>query len=125
MGELFFYLMVLGVIIVYAMYMDSPEYKRKKEDRRKKLEIRKNKIAELKRKGYKKWCPYCLSTNFEFFGVKNYGARPAEYKVKYSLDLNPFHPFTLFNEREKLVRPAYGGIDVPEFVCMKCGKVFR
>ena len=55
---------------------------------------------------------------------------PAKVKTRYTLDLNPFHPFTLFKEKTKIKRAEQviirGGekIIVQRYICDSCGEVF-
>jgi hypothetical protein len=71
-----------------------------------------------------KCCPYCKSTNFQYAGQQVYGARPEKTKTKYTANLNPLHPFTLVNKKEKVVRKAKSGYAVDQFICLNCGKRF-
>lgn len=81
-------------------------------------------IAEY-RKQHIKFCPFCLSTDFQYAGQQTIGARDAKTKTQYSLNLNPLKPFTLINSKEKVVKKAKSGYSYDEFVCLKCGKRFR
>lgn len=72
----------------------------------------------------RKCCPYCKSTNFQYAGQQTYGARPQKTKTKYTVNLNPFRPFTLMNKKEKVVKKARSGFAVDEFICLNCGKRF-
>ena len=91
-------------------------------------EEEKNKRDEIianYRKQKIKYCPYCLSTDFQYAGQKTIGQRDAKTKTQHSLNLNPLKPFTLVNSKEKVVRKAKPGYSYDEFICMKCGKRFR
>lgn len=69
-------------------------------------------------------CPKCKSTSLQYLGDDNVGGREAKTKTSISLNLNPFKPFTLFNEKEKVVKKAREGIDLDRWRCQDCGKVF-
>lgn len=67
-------------------------------------------------------CPVCGSKNcsihYENFTI------PEKTKTRYTANLNPLHPFTLLNKKEKVVRKEQS-YDVKKFMCNKCGKIFR
>lgn len=86
---------------------------------------RRNKIILEYRKRNIKFCPYCLSTDFQYAGQTTVGARDAKTKTSYKANLNPLKPFTLVDKKEKVVRKASSGYSYDEFICLKCGKRFR
>ena len=86
---------------------------------------RRNKIILEYRKSNIKFCPYCLSTDFQYAGRTTVGARDAKTKTSYKANLNPLKPFTLVDKKEKVVRKASSGYSYDEFICLKCGKRFR
>ena len=55
---------------------------------------------------------------------------PAEVKTRYTVNLNPFRPFTLINQKTKVKRPeqyvVHGGEErtVQKYVCQACGMIF-
>lgn len=69
-------------------------------------------------------CPKCKSINLQYLGGDNIGGREAKIKTSTSLNLNPLKPFTLFNQKEKVVKKAREGIDLDRWRCQDCGKVF-
>ena len=81
-------------------------------------------IREYKSQGLK-YCPFCLSTQWQYAGQQTYGGRNAKVKTQHSLNLNPLKPFTIINSKEKVVRQAVPGVTYDEFICLKCGKRFR
>lgn len=84
-----------------------------------------NSQSEKTVKKYGPKCPKCGSYNLQHLGVENVGAREATVKTTTKLNLNPLKPFTLFNHKEKVVRPASSGITYDRWRCSDCGKVFR
>lgn len=69
-------------------------------------------------------CPKCKSSKLQYLGQETIGARPEKTKTTTSLNLNPLKPFTLFNQKEKVVKKAKAGIDYDRWRCEECGKVF-
>ena len=70
-----------------------------------------------------KYCPYCLSTKWQYAGQETIGATDEKIKTSYSLNLNPLKPFTVVNKKQKVVK-GYKGVTRDKYVCLKCGKTF-
>jgi hypothetical protein len=51
-------------------------------------------------------CPKCKNVNVQI----------VNQNTRVSLNLNPFHPFTIFNRKPK---------GKTQFMCMNCGRVFE
>lgn len=117
---------IFVAVIAWAAYTTSeirnnPELQKSiKEEKKKRNET----IANYRRQNIK-FCPYCLSTDFQYAGQKTFGQRDAKTKTQYSLNLNPLKPLTLVNSKEKVVKKARQGYSYDEFICMECGKRFR
>lgn len=69
----------------------------------------------------KVYCPRCHSSNCSHYQEQR--IVPAKTKTRYSVNLNPLHPFTLVNKKEKVVKNGYT-VSENKFVCNKCGKIF-
>ncbi len=95
-----------------------------KEYNRNVAERKRKKKEEAKRLKNTPHCPKCSSTNLQYLGEDNVGGREAKTKTVTSLNLNPLKPFTLFNQKEKVVKKAREGIDLDRWRCQDCGKVF-
>lgn len=115
---------VISVIESGIKKRKSAEYQemlQKKQDHN----LERAEIIAKYREQHIKFCPFCLSTDFQYAGQQTFGARDAKTKTQYSLNLNPLKPFTLVNSKEKVVKKAKSGYSYDEFVCLKCGKRFR
>ena len=67
------------------------------------------------------YCPRCNSANCSHY--KEQKLIPGKTKTRYSLNLNPLHPFTLFNKKEKVIRQDR--IQTKnKFICNNCGLIF-
>ena len=73
-------------------------------------------------KGYKRCCPVCGGENYHAF-VEEKVIRQGKTKSTVSLNLNPLKPFTVLNQKEKVVREPLT-MQVSKFVCDDCGKIF-
>lgn len=67
------------------------------------------------------YCPRCKSDNCQHYQDKT--IIPAKTKTKYTANLNPLHPFTLVNKKEKVVKKEKT-ITEDKFICNSCGKIF-
>lgn len=71
------------------------------------------------------YCPRCNSDNCEYFVESRTVAAKTKTDTRYTVNLNPLHPFTLVNKKEKtkIVSPerteSYSRI-----LCKNCGNVF-
>ncbi|MFQ9515349.1 MAG: hypothetical protein ACLRZ9_05935 [Eubacterium sp.] len=70
----------------------------------------------------RKPCPKCGGSNYHAFVSETY--IPAKTKTRYTVNLNPFQPFTLVNKKEKTKRPSET-IQKSKFLCDDCGCIFR
>ena len=102
----------------------NTDFQQKMIEQKAKTDERNRIILEYKKQRIK-YCPHCLSTDFQYAGQQTIGARDAKTKTQYSLNLNPLKPFTFVNSKEKVVKKAKSGYSYDEFVCLKCGKRFR
>lgn len=66
-------------------------------------------------------CPNCKSENCSPYQEQR--TIPGKTKTSYSVNLNPFKPFTLANKKEKVVRQEKT-ITIQKFICNRCGKIF-
>lgn len=71
------------------------------------------------------YCPRCLSIHVDSVGGEVMGARDQKTKTRYTVNLNPFRPFTLVNKKEKVVRKANPGRFVTTWHCNDCGFVYK
>ena len=71
----------------------------------------------------KQKCPKCGGENYHAF-VEEKVIREGETKKTVSLNLNPLKPFTVFEEKEKVVREPRVK-HVSKFVCDDCGMIFK
>lgn len=69
----------------------------------------------------KVYCPRCHSSDCSHYQEQR--IIPAKTKVRYSINLNPLHPFTLVNKKEKNVKDLRMVME-NKFVCNRCGKIF-
>lgn len=67
------------------------------------------------------YCPRCGSEDCSHY--KESHVIPGKKTTRYSMNLNPFKPFTLVNKKEKVIREDRTVTD-NKFVCNSCGKVF-
>ena len=67
------------------------------------------------------YCPRCRSSNCSHY--KEQKIIPGKTKTRYNINLNPLHPFTLVNKKEKVVRKDQL-ITENKFICNDCGKIF-
>ncbi len=67
------------------------------------------------------YCPKCKTSDCSQFYERSYTQE--EIKVTHTLNLNPLKPFTIFNSKEKVVRPSKE-VQKIKFRCNKCGYIF-
>ncbi len=67
------------------------------------------------------YCPRCGSENCSHYQEQK--IIPGKTKTKYTVNLNPFKPFTLVNKKEKVIKKDEV-VTVSKFVCNRCGKIF-
>jgi peptidyl-prolyl cis-trans isomerase B (cyclophilin B) len=67
------------------------------------------------------YCPRCGSSNCSHYNDRT--IIPEKTKTRYTANLNPLHPFTLVNKKEKVVRKERT-VDTHYFICNSCGKQF-
>ena len=67
------------------------------------------------------YCPRCNSANCSHYQVQK--VIPGKTKTRYTANLNPLHPFTLVNKKEKVVRKEQTYTQ-NKFICNDCGKIF-
>lgn len=70
----------------------------------------------------KRTCPFCDSGRIRAF-TENKVIIPEKTKTQTSFNLNPLKPFTLFNQKEKVVRREIS-VDVTKFICDNCGNIW-
>ena len=122
-GMILIFLIILTFWSKYQMKHNT-DFQQKMIEQKAKTDERNRIILEYKKQRIK-YCPHCLSTDFQYAGQQTIGARDAKTKTQYSLNLNPLKPFTFVNSKEKVVKKAKSGYSYDEFVCLKCGKRFR
>lgn len=115
---------IISVIETEIRKRKSIEYQESLQEKKRQKQEKAEIVAKYKKDGIK-FCPYCLSTNFQYAGRQTIGASDAKTKTQYSLNLNPLKPFTFVNSKEKVVKKANSGYSYDEFICLKCGKRFR
>lgn len=115
---------IISIIETEIRKRKSVEYQELLQEKKRKKQEKSEIIAKYKKEGVK-FCPYCLSTDFQYAGRQTIGASDAKTKTQYSLNLNPLKPFTFVNSKEKVVKKANSGYSYDEFICLKCGKRFR
>ena len=119
----FIYLFTLGFfgfgwIIDIFLIASKPEYYD--------VEI---KIYDKKRKAlrqpesYRRVCPRCNSYRFHAYVEEKVWIK-GKTKQQTSLNMNPLKPFTVFNTKEKVVRPEITYKET-NFLCDDCGKIFK
>lgn len=67
------------------------------------------------------YCPRCGSPNCSYY--KEQELIPAKTKTRYTANLNPLHPFTLANKKEKIIRKEQN-YTINRIVCNDCGYTF-
>ena len=67
------------------------------------------------------YCPRCMSPDCQHY--KEEKVIPGKTKTKYTANINPLHPFTLVNKKEKVVRKEQTYTE-DKFICNSCGKIF-
>lgn len=72
---------------------------------------------------YKYKCPRCNSEKYHAF-TQEKTLIEGKTKKTVSLNLNPLKPFTVFNEKEKVVRKPLV-ITESKFICDNCGCIFK
>lgn len=122
-GLILIFLIVFNFWSKYQM-KHNENFRQKMIEQKAEIDERNRIISEYKRQ-HIKYCPFCLSTDFQYAGQVTYGARDAKTKTQYSVNLNPLKPFTFVDKKEKVVKKARNGYTHDEFVCLKCGKRFR
>lgn len=68
------------------------------------------------------YCPRCGSDDCSYYHEQK--IIPGKKKTRYTVNLNPFHPFTFANKKEKVIREEQIITD-SKFICNSCGKIFR
>ena len=68
------------------------------------------------------YCPRCGSDDCSHYQEQK--MIPGKKKTRYTANLNPFHPFTFVNKKEKVIREEKIVTD-SKFVCNNCGKIFK
>lgn len=68
------------------------------------------------------YCPKCGSEDCSHF--KEQQIVPRKTKTRYTININPFRPFTLLNKKEKVVRDEQLKTE-NKYMCNKCGYIFR
>lgn len=69
----------------------------------------------------KVYCPRCKSTNCSWYTEQK--IIPGKTKARYTANLNPLHPFTLVNKKEKVVKKE-SVKNVKKIMCNNCGYTF-
>ena len=73
-------------------------------------------------------CPKCYSKNCEWITeeIVYQKGKPAVTKSRYTPNLNPLHPFTIVNKKEKIVKKATSDktLTIKKIKCNACGKIF-
>lgn len=74
--------------------------------------------------GYKQevYCPRCGSENCSYYQEQK--IIPGKTKTRYTANLNPLHPFTFANKKEKVIREERI-VTESKIVCNSCGEIFR
>lgn len=67
------------------------------------------------------YCPRCGSSDCSW--TQEQKIIPGKTKTKYTANLNPFHPLTLINKKEKVIRKDEIRTE-KKIVCNSCGKIF-
>lgn len=69
------------------------------------------------------FCPLCKSNRIRSF-VEEQVISPGKKKTYTSINLNPFKPFTLFNEKEKVIKKPII-YKKTKFICDNCGNIWQ
>jgi ribosomal protein L37E len=67
------------------------------------------------------YCPRCGSENCSIYHEQR--VIPGKSKTSYTMNLNPFKPFTIMNKKEKVLRRDRV-VTESKFVCNDCGRIF-
>lgn len=67
------------------------------------------------------YCPRCKSANCSWYNEQK--VIPGKTKTKYTANLNPLHPFTLVNKKEKVVKKEQTYTQ-KKIMCNNCGYTF-
>lgn len=67
------------------------------------------------------YCPRCGSEDCSYYQEQK--IIPGKTKTRYTANLNPLHPFTLVNKKEKVIKKDKV-ITENKIICNKCGKIF-
>lgn len=67
------------------------------------------------------YCPRCGSENCSIYHEQK--IIPGKSKTSYTMNLNPFKPFTIMNKKEKVIKRDRV-VTESKFVCNDCGKIF-
>lgn len=83
---------------------DLAELNRKRQEKKEEEDRNFNGIYRVSILGNKTkiYCPRCRSSNCSWYAEQK--VVPGKTKTRYTANLNPFHPFTLVNKKEKVVR---------------------
>lgn len=68
------------------------------------------------------YCPRCGSENCSYYQQQR--IIPGKTKTRYTANLNPLHPFTLVNKKEKVKRKEEI-VTEKMIICNKCGLIFK
>jgi len=85
-------------------------------------------VYELKQQykaNHVEFCPSCVSTNVQYVNSRQVGQKDAKTKTTYSANLNPLKPFTLVNEKTKVVKKAQSGVTIEKWHCLNCGRTYE
>lgn len=71
------------------------------------------------------YCPVCKSSNCEWYIESQVIPEVSKTKTRYSANLNPLHPFTLVNKKEKkkVISPERT-VSNKKIMCKSCGFTF-
>ncbi len=67
------------------------------------------------------YCPRCKSSDCSWYS--EYKVVPGKSKTRYTVNLNPLHPFTILNKKEKVVRKEQTYTQ-KKIMCNSCGYTF-
>ena len=120
--EFFYILIAIVIMLIIGYFAVLNEDKKIIEERNRFTPEQINERKKYDMQGIK-YCPYCLSTKWQYAGQETIGATDDKIKTSYSLNLNPLKPFTVVNKKQKVVK-GYKGVTRDKYVCLKCGKTF-
>lgn len=102
---------------------DLAELNRKRQEKKEEEDRNFNGIYRVSFSGKKTkiYCPRCRSSNCSWYAEQK--VVPGKTKTRYTANLNPFHPFTLVNKKEKVVRKERYET-VKKIMCNDCGHIF-